>query len=111
MAVKKIESLNKHENPATNENKFNIEKYLNENWDRIKEIVDNNADELIIAQKNIQTLQQDNIQNKTDISTIKEEQETQNSKINNLEESQTEQDKRSRKHKHKRHNTSKVQRV
>ena len=28
MAVKRIGTLNKHENPATNENKFDIENYI-----------------------------------------------------------------------------------
>ena len=50
MAIKKIETLNKHQNPATNENEFDIENYMNVNWDKIKEVVDNNADELTTTQ-------------------------------------------------------------
>lgn len=62
MAVKKIEALNKHENPSTNTNQFDIEKYLNENWDHIKDVVDNNAEELINTQANIETSQTEIIQ-------------------------------------------------
>lgn len=62
MAVKKIETLNKHENPSTNTNQFDIEKYLNENWDHIKDVVDNNAEELINTQANIETSQTEIIQ-------------------------------------------------
>lgn len=67
MAVKKIENFNIHENPATNENEFDIENYLNANWNKIKEVVDNNADELSEAQENIAELQEDNETNKTNI--------------------------------------------
>ena len=80
MAVKKIETLNKHENPATNTDTFDVENYLNVNWDKVIEVVDNNADELT-------ELQTDNTNNKQDISEIKTEQEIQN---NNIEEIQLE---------------------
>ncbi len=78
MAVKKIGTLNKHENPATNENQFDIENYMNVNWDKIKEVVDNNADELTTTQGKVTTLETDNTKNKQDISDIKLEQQTQN---------------------------------
>lgn len=78
MAVKKIETLNKHQNPATNENEFDIENYMNVNWDKIKEVVDNNADELTTTQGKVTTLETDNTKNKQDISDIKSEQESQN---------------------------------
>ena len=78
MAVKKIGTLNKHQNPATNENEFDIENYMNVNWDKIKEVVDNNADELTTTQGKVTTLETDNTKNKQDISDIKTEQETQN---------------------------------
>ncbi len=74
MPVKKIESFNKHANPSTNTEQFNIEDYLNKNWDKILDVVDNNADELI-------GLQQDNNTNKGDIATIQQQQETQDSNI------------------------------
>ena len=75
MAVKKIVSLNQHQNPATNENQFDIENYLNENWDNIIDVVDNNADELTTAQNNVTTLQNDNTTNKQDIANLKTENE------------------------------------
>lgn len=78
MAVKKIETLNKHQNPATNENEFDIENYMNVNWNKIKEVVDNNADELTTTQGKATALETDNTKNKQDISDIKTEQETQN---------------------------------
>ena len=78
MAIKKIETLNKHQNPATNENQFDIENYMNVNWNKIKEVVDNNADELTTTQGKVTTLETDNTKNKQDISDIKTEQETQN---------------------------------
>ncbi len=52
--IKKIESLNKHENPSTNTNVFDIENYLNANWDTVEEVINNNAKELEQAQKDIQ---------------------------------------------------------
>ena len=70
MAVKKINSLNAHQNPTTNENEFDIENYLNENWDTIIDVVDNNADELTELNDksdiNIQSLQ-------TEISELEED--------------------------------------
>ena len=78
MAVKKIGTLNKHQNPATNENEFDIENYMNVNWDKIKEVVDNNADELATTQGKVTVLETDNTKNKQDVSDIKAEQEVQN---------------------------------
>ena len=51
MAVKKVNTLNAHENPSTNENEFDVENYMNVNWEKIIDVVDNNADELIEAQQ------------------------------------------------------------
>lgn len=82
MPVKKIESLSKHQSPATNTNPFDVENYLNANWDKIKDTVDNNADELI-------NLQGDNTANKQDISNIKKEQIVQNENISKLQEENT----------------------
>ena len=50
MAVKKVNTLNAHENPSTNENEFDVENYMNVNWEKIIDVVDNNADELIEVQ-------------------------------------------------------------
>ena len=105
MSVKKIESLNKHEKPETNTNPFNIDMYLNNNWDKVKNVVDNNADELTVAQQdisniktknteqdsrvstnenNIKSLQTDNTTNKKDISDIKSKNTAQDTNIETL---------------------------
>ena len=111
MAVKKIGTLNKHENPSTNENEFDIEDYMNANWDKIKEVVDNNADELSETQTNkvdkvdgkglstedYTTAEKlklaglnnyDDTETKEDIQDIKSEQTTQNTKLQELEDNQ-----------------------
>ena len=80
MAVKKIENLNKHQNPATNTNLFDVENYLNANWDKVTDVVDNNADELATAIK-------DNKTNKQDISEIKAKNTEQDKTIQNNTES------------------------
>ena len=71
MAVKKINSLNAHQNPATNENEFDVENYLNVNWEKIIDVVDNNADELIElndkSNTNIQSLQEEISELKEDV--------------------------------------------
>lgn len=75
---------------------FNIDKALNDNWDKIDEKVNNldtsSATELSnIKEKNntqdsrLETLESDNITNKKDISNIKTEQTTQNDNISSLQ--------------------------
>lgn len=82
MAVKKINSLNEHQNLSTNENPFNIEDYMNANWDKIKDVVNNNADELTIAQGKLEGLKNyDDTEIKKDIKEIKTEQTEQNEEI------------------------------
>lgn len=78
MAVKKIQNLNKHENPSTNTDSFDVENYLNANWERILNVVDNNANELI-------ALQTDNKISKQDIADIQQEQAEQNANIEELQ--------------------------
>ena len=85
MAVKKIENYNIHQNPATNENQFDVENYLNKNWSETKEVVNNNADELISVQGRVSALETDNTTNKQDISEIKKEQTEQNTNIESLQ--------------------------
>ena len=85
MAVEKIGNYNIHQNPATNENQFDVENYLNENWNKTKEVVNNNADELISVQGRASALETDNTTNKQDISEIKEEQIEQNTNIESLQ--------------------------
>ena len=44
MEVKTIENLNIHENPSENTSAFDIENYLNANFEKIKSITNNNAE-------------------------------------------------------------------
>ena len=88
MAVKKIGTLNKHENPATNENEFDIENYMNANWDKIKEVVDNNAGELTSTQEKATTLQENVEEIEGNITELQTEQATQNQKIEQLDDDQ-----------------------
>ena len=88
MAVKKIGTLNKHENPATNENEFDIENYMNANWDKIKEVVDNNAGELTSTQEKATTLQEDVEEIEGNITELQAEQTAQNKKIEEIDDNQ-----------------------
>lgn len=81
MAVKKVESFNIHETPAINQNEFDVETYLNANWEKTKEAVNNNAEELMQAQKDISTLKEDNKTNKSSIDVLKKSNETRDEKI------------------------------
>jgi len=85
MAVKKISNLNEHSNPSTNENEFDIENYLNANWNTIIDVVDNNADELSTAQTDIASLQTDNETNKTNIESLQTDNTTNKTNITNLQ--------------------------
>lgn len=96
MSIKKIESLNKHENPATNTNPFNIDAYLNDNWDKVKEVVDNNADELTVAQQDITDIKAKNTEqdsrietNENNISELQTDNETNKENISNLQSDNT----------------------
>lgn len=84
MSIQKINNLNIHENPATNTNQFDIENYLNHNWEEIKEVVNNNADELQTIQDKQTTQKQDILDLKQKDTEIDEEQQTQNTDIENL---------------------------
>lgn len=53
MAIKKIDSFNIHEQPESNTDSFGIEAYLNENFEKAKEVINNNADELEQVQEQI----------------------------------------------------------
>lgn len=44
MSVKKIENFNIHEQPESNTDSFGVEAYLNANWEKTKEAVNNNAE-------------------------------------------------------------------
>lgn len=54
--------LNKHDDPSTNENQFDIENYLNANWDKIDETVGENVEDIETLQAQKEALEQE-IQN------------------------------------------------
>ena len=69
MSETKYLKLYKHDEPlGSNENKFDIDKALNQNWDKIDEYVE-----------------KENTEIKQDISNIQAEQETQNTTIESLQ--------------------------
>lgn len=80
MAVKKIEELNIHRDVNSTE-EFNAQDYLNENWDKMQDVVDNNAEELMQVQKDISTLKEDNKTNKSSIDVLEKSNETRDGKI------------------------------
>lgn len=84
MAIKKIDSFNKHQNPSTNQNPFDVENYLNVNWDKAQETINNNADELKTAQDNISEIKQEQITQNTDIENIKKSNEEKAKEIASL---------------------------
>ena len=55
--------------------------YLNENWDKMQDVVDNNAEELMQAQKDISRLKEDNKTNKSSIDVLEKSNETRDVKI------------------------------
>ena len=80
MAVKKIEELNVHRDVNSTE-QFDVQDYLNENWDKMQDVVDNNAEELMQVQKDISTLKEDNKTNKSSIDVLEKSNETRDGKI------------------------------
>jgi hypothetical protein len=80
MAVKKIEELNIHRDVNSTE-QFDVQGYLNENWDKMQDVVDNNAKELMQVQKDISTLKEDNKTNKSRIDVLEKSNETRDGKI------------------------------
>lgn len=77
MSVKKIENFNIHEQPESNTDSFGVEAYLNANWEKTKEAVNNNAEELIQSQKDIDA-------NKNDIENINSKNKSQDDTIEAL---------------------------
>ena len=92
MAVKKVESFNLHETPAINQNEFDVETYLNANWGKTKEAVNNNAEELMQAQKDISTLKKDNKTNKSSIDVLEKSNETINKSLEDIDTKDKKQD-------------------
>lgn len=92
MAVKKVGSFNIHETPAINQNEFDVETYLNANWEKTKEAVNNNAEELMQAQKDISTLKEDNKTNKSSIDVLEKSNETINKSLEDIDTKDKKQD-------------------
>ena len=74
--------LFKHDNPSTNENQFDVQKALNNNWDKIDDFagnvsnkVDGQATNIETLQDNVAKLQESQEQQDTDIEAIKAENE------------------------------------
>lgn len=89
-------NLFKHDNPATNTNLFDIERALNENWDKVDTYAGNTNRTLSnkvdkVTGKGLSTNDYTNAEkqqvatNKTGISNIKTEQTTQNNRLSSLE--------------------------
>ncbi len=79
MSETKNLKLYKHEEPLeSNENKFDIDKALNQNWDKVDEYVEK-------VNTKIQTLETDNTKNEQEIVNIQTEQKTQNTTIESLQ--------------------------
>lgn len=70
--------LKKHDSPSTNEEQFDIENYLNGNWDKI----DENVGEV---NTNISNINSKNKEQDTNIEQLQENTETSNNKIEKLE--------------------------
>ena len=84
--------LFKHDNPSTNENQFDVNKALNQNWDKLDEFSGEVNDKVIEIEDNIegQGLDIDELRQKTEqieenISDIQQEQKTQNTEIEKLQ--------------------------
>lgn len=77
MSETNILKLKKHDNPSTNTNQFDIENYLNQNWNKIDEGIGQDRERITV-------LETDNTTNKQDISNIKKEQTTQNNELEEL---------------------------
>lgn len=91
MAVKKIEELNIHRDVNSTE-QFDVQDYLNENWDKMQDVVDNNAEELMQAQKDISTLKEDNKTNKSSIDVLEKSNETINKSLEDIDTKDKKQD-------------------
>lgn len=82
MSITKNLGLNKHDNVQTNTDAFDIEKYLNDNWDiidnstgEITKNVGENLEKINTNEKNIETISTNVTGIITDISNLKEENE------------------------------------
>ena len=77
--------LFKHDNPATNENQFDVTKALNNNWEKIDDFAETTNTKITENQNNIKSLQTDNTTNKQDIATLKSDNTTNKANIKALQ--------------------------
>lgn len=77
--------LFKHDNPSTNTNQFDVQKALNENWDKIDSAIGEINEKNTNYDEEIKNIKDKNTEQDTSINQIKEEQLTQNTDIDNLE--------------------------
>lgn len=77
--------LFKHDNPATNENQFDVTKALNNNWDKIDDFAETTNTKITENQNNIKSLQTDNTTNKQDIAILKSDNTTNKANIKALQ--------------------------
>lgn len=79
-------NLNKHDNPATNEEQFDVEKYLNTNWDKVDNELSENNLKKIEQETEIKALETDNTTNKQNIELLQNSDNTINENIKNVQE-------------------------
>ena len=90
MAVQKINELNLHTKPdETNNDYVSWDEYITDNFEKTKEVVDNNADELINLQKKNSTNETNITKIEEDLENIKKKDTEQDESINQIEEEQT----------------------
>lgn len=77
--------LFKHDNPSTNENQFDVNKALNQNWDKVDDFAREVNDKVIEIEDNIEELQQKTGQIEENILSIEKGQTNQNTEIKNLQ--------------------------
>ena len=77
--------LFKHDNPSTNTNQFDVNKALNNNWDKLDNFAGEVNDKVIEIEDNIEELQQKTGQIEENILSIEKGQTNQNTEIKNLQ--------------------------
>lgn len=77
--------LFKHDNPSTNTNQFDVDKALNQNWDKLDNFAGEVNDKVIEIEDNIEELQQKTGQIEENILSIEKGQTNQNTEIKNLQ--------------------------
>ena len=77
--------LFKHDNPSTNTNQFDVDKALNQNWDKLDNFAVDVNDKVIEIKDNTEELQQKTGQIEENILSIEKGQTNQNTEIKNLQ--------------------------